>query len=408
MAEILDVVIVGAGPYGLSLAAHLNQTGVSFRVFGKPLDTWRHHVPKGMKLKSDGFASSLSSPLPKSRLEDYCAANGLPYSDTGFPVELYHFNAYATWFQKTFVPNLDQRCVTKLTREGDLFAITLEDGETIDARRVVLAVGITWYARKPDELENLPDWAASHSFQHHEVSQFKGKEVIVLGAGSSATDLAATLDDAGAFVRIVGRRKALPFHSAPSATDSSFLNQIRRPSTGIGPGWRSFFCANTPLLFHRMPEDLRLRAVKRHLGPSAGYFMRERIEGKIRTLMGQTLSGASAQDGHVALDLIDRATGAATTITCDHVIAATGYKVDLNKLPFLSRALVACVDKVENTPILSDNFETSVDGLYMTGISAANAFGPLLRFMVGAEFAAPRLAAHLRRRIGAAATRRAA
>jgi thioredoxin reductase len=407
MGNICDVAIVGAGPYGLSLAAHLSQTGLSFRIFGKPLDTWRHHVPKGMKLKSDGFASNLSSPFPGSRLEDYCMANGLPYSATRAPVELDHFNAYAMWFQKRFVPSLDERMVTGLTRDGENFSVTLEDGETVRARRVVLAVGITWFAKKPDLLEGLAASAVTHSFAHYDVSRFGGKDVIVLGAGASATDLAAALDDAGASVRIVGRRQALSFHSAPG--DSSFIDQIRRPSTGIGPGWRSFFCANTPLLFHRMPEEFRLRAVARHLGPAPGYFMRERIEGQIETIMGRTLAGAEARGGRVALHLADRASGAATTLTCDHVIAATGYKVDLTKLPFMARTLLACIDKVENTPILSDNFETSVDGLYMTGISAANAFGPLLRFMVGSEFAAPRLAAHLRRSFGAkTATKRAA
>jgi thioredoxin reductase len=407
MGEIVDVVVVGAGPYGLSLAAHLSQTNLTFRIFGKALDTWRNHVPMGMKLKSDGFASSLSSPLPGSRLEDYCAANSIPYHETDIPVDVTDFEAYATWFQKTFVPTLDERMVSNLTKEYGLFHVTLDDGEVVLARRVVLAVGITWFSNLPGVLAELPKWAASHSFEHHDMSCFAGNEVVVLGGGSSATGYAAALDEAGAFVRIVARSQALYFHSGPDGTDSSFVKQLKNPQSGIGPGWRSFLCARMPLLFHKMPSDFRTEVVKRHLGPATGWFMRERIEG-IKSVLGHTLERATAHEGHVVLDLKDRNTGETTTVTCDHVIASTGYTVDLAKLPFLSQTLRVCIDKNAQAPVLSDNFETSVDGLYMTGPAAANAFGPLLRFMVGAEFAAPRLAAHLRRKGGATQAKRAA
>ena len=56
----VEVAIVGAGPYGLSLAAHLNGAGIQTRVLGRPMDSWRSHMPQGMLLKSDPFASNLS------------------------------------------------------------------------------------------------------------------------------------------------------------------------------------------------------------------------------------------------------------------------------------------------------------------------------------------------------------
>ena len=71
-------------------------------------------------------------------------------------------------------------------------------------------------------------------------------------------------------------------------------------------------------------------------------------------------------------------------------VAATGYKADLARLPFLDGELRDAIEQVEGTPVLNDNFETSLPGLYFLGLSAANSFGPLLRFMVGAEFAAGR------------------
>ena len=59
-----QLAIVGAGPYGLSIAAHLRERGVNFRIFGTPMRTWREQMPRGMLLKSDGFASNLSDPQP--------------------------------------------------------------------------------------------------------------------------------------------------------------------------------------------------------------------------------------------------------------------------------------------------------------------------------------------------------
>ena len=103
-----DVAIIGAGPYGLSLAAQLAARGVSFRIFGKPLDTWRHHMPKDMLLKSDGFATNLSHPSPESTLKAYCAERGIPYDDMKIPVSLNLFLEYGAWFRKTYVPTLEE------------------------------------------------------------------------------------------------------------------------------------------------------------------------------------------------------------------------------------------------------------------------------------------------------------
>ncbi len=399
MPRFIEVAIIGAGPYGLSLAAHLSHAGVPFRIFGKPLSTWRHHMPKGMQLKSNGIASNISSPDASTTLKAWCAKNGHSYGDHAAPVALETFNAYATWFQKRAVPSLEELNVTSLSRHHERYTLVLENGERVEARHVVLAVGITWFAHLPDMLRGLGPDAVSHAFAHHDLSRFKGKDLIVLGAGASAVDVAALAEDAGAKVSILARAPSIRFHAAPDPDDGSFLKQLQRPSTGIGPGWRSFFCANTPLLFHRMPENLRLRATKNHLGPAPGWFMRERVEGRIPMALGHALKSVKAYDDRVTLDVVD-AQGNEKMLTCDHVIAATGYKPDLRRLPFLESFLRSAILQVENTPILSDHFETTADGLYVIGPAAANSFGPLMRFMVGAEFVAPRLAGHLKRKLG--------
>src|SRR5262249_40383454 len=152
MPHFVDVAIVGAGPYGLSLAAHMRAAGLSFRIFGKPMSTWRDHMPKGMCLKSEGFASNLSAPSNASTLHAWCAANRKSYSAQNVPVPVDDFVSYSDWFTRTYVPTLEPLNVTNIVHVPNGYALTLEDGTVAQTRRVVMAVGITWFKSVPDEL----------------------------------------------------------------------------------------------------------------------------------------------------------------------------------------------------------------------------------------------------------------
>lgn len=394
MRNFCQTAIIGAGPYGLSLAAHLNAAGADFRIFGRPLTTWREHMPKGMLLKSDGFASNLSAPDPSSTLKAWCAMRGVDYDDTLIPVPLSTFVDYSAWFQDRHVPMLEEAQVIALSKDQRGFALRLDTGEALHARQVVLTVGINWFRNLPAQLGGLPPELASHSYDHHDLSGFAGRKLLILGAGSSAVDMAVIAQDAGADVTLLARAPVIHYHAMPDPDAVSWLRAITHPSSGIGPGWRSFLCSNAPRLFRRMPESLRLRATKRHLGPAPGWFMRGKL--KARTFLGHEVEEARAHKGGVLLTAHD-GEGRRVEIFADHVIAATGYRPDLRRLPFLDAELRAGISHVAHTPNLSDHFETSVRGLYVTGPLAANAFGPLMRFMVGAEYAAPRIAARLTR-----------
>lgn len=407
MPNTVEVAIVGSGPYGLSLAAHLRESGIAFRIFGKPMATWRDHMPKGMCLKSDGFASNLSGPDRASTLEAWCKANGKDFDAKLTPVKVEDFVAYADWFTRTYVPTLEQQNVINIVRGPEGYTLTLEDGTVVAARRVVMAVGITWFKNLPQELAALPKTAVTHSFDHADCSAFAGKDVTVLGGGASAVDTAIALHEAGARVKIVARRKSINFHAAPDNEEPSLLQQIKMPSTGIGPGWRSLFCTATPLLFHRLPQKMRLEITRRHLGPAPGWFTREKAQGKIPMHLGLDLQSAHLVDGRIALEVKDE-DGRGRIVMTDHIVAATGYKADLARLPFLDSGLRGAIEQVEGTPVLNDNFESSQSDLYFLGLSAANSFGPLLRFMYGTEFAAPRLSAHLHRRVAASFGKKAA
>ncbi|MBV8979218.1 MAG: NAD(P)/FAD-dependent oxidoreductase [Alphaproteobacteria bacterium] len=406
MTQSTDVAIVGAGPHGLSLAAHLAAKGVNFRIFGKPMTTWSQRMPKNMILKSDGFATNLSAPAPDSTLKAWSRRKGLAYADQGLPIPLDNFLAYADWFQKRYVPSVEPVDVAGVTQQGEDFRLTLESGETLIARSVVLAVGITWFEHLPEILSALPAALRSHSAAHRDVAQFKGKDVAVIGAGSSAVDLAWLLHQQGAKPHIVARAAGIEYNKVPDASDESLLGRIQRPASGIGRGWRSLFCAEAPLLFYRLPQALKRRAIDSHMHPAAGWFMREKVEGVIPMSLGCTVAGAKAENGRVLLRLAG-AQGKSERLDCDHVIAATGYRMDMRRLPFLPQSLVARIAEADGTPILSDSFETPIPKLYAVGPAALETFGPLMRFMVGAEFAAPRVAGRLERSFGASLRRAA-
>jgi len=397
MKNMCDVVIVGAGPYGLSLAAHLRARGIDFRVFGKPLDTWSRHMPEGMMLKSDGFASNLSSPAPDSTLKAFCAARGLAYGDQGLPVPLAQFLDYANAFRGRHVPDLDTRMVSWIGQDANGFHLTLDDGETFGARHVVLAVGITWFAFTPAVLKPLAQDALSHSFDHRTVSRFKGKEVAVIGAGSSAIDLAYALHEAGASPRVIARRAFLDYNNTPDPDAETLIRRTLAPASGIGRGWKSWFCAGAPLLFHRLPRHVKARAISSHMHPAGGWFMREKVEGVVPQTLSSTVQSAAMTKGRATLTLARN--GKTETRSFDHVIAATGYAPDLRRLPFLAPELSARAAPNGGSPAIGDAFETAVPGLYTIGLTAMAGFGPLMRFMYGAEFAAPRLASHLDKKL---------
>lgn len=395
MKDIVDVAIIGAGPYALSLAAHLRETGLSFRIFGKPLSTWTEHMPDGMKLKSDGFASNLYAPAANSTLKAYCTHHGIAYHDTDIPVRLDVFNAYAEAFMWRFAPNVEAKDVMLLQRKDDDFLLLLENGERAFARHVVLAVGITAFADMPEELKRIPKEYRSHSFHHKSARHLHRREVVVIGGGASAIDIAAQLAENDVSVRIVTRDRKIRWHNPPGVRHA--LSWLTKPMSGIGPGWRSLLCTKLPELFHALPQSLRLRAVRRHLGPAPAWFMRARVDGRIPITLDSEVIGATMRGRRVSLTIASK--GEEGEIQCDYVIAATGYKTDMSRLSFLEQRLLSQIEQAKGTPVLSSQFETTVRGLYVIGPAAANSFGPMMRFMVGAGYTSPRLTKHLSRRL---------
>jgi FAD-dependent urate hydroxylase len=213
--SIVDVAIVGSGPYGLSIAAHLRQHGIAFRIFGVPMQNWRTAMPKGMFPKSEGAASNLSDPAHGMTLAQYCGSRKLPYRDIALPVPIETFVDYGLAFQRQLVPEVEQHQVVALAERQRLFNLRLDTGGEVTARRVVLAVGTTYFGRMPAEFGALPPELASHSREHCEFVRFRQKEVIIIGGGQSALETAALLHEQGARVRVLVREPRLAWNPVP-------------------------------------------------------------------------------------------------------------------------------------------------------------------------------------------------
>ena len=389
--------VIGAGPYGLSVAAHLRARGINARVFGDVMSSWRTQMPAGMCLKSTPDASSLGSPVPGYTLSDYCASEGIrPLAgDEVVPIQL--FTRYGQWFQQCLVPDVEDETIQEIRRTGRGFHLTLGSGEELLTPRVVVATGITGLAYVPPELASItPDGPSaggpvSHSSQHDNLAGFRGARVAVIGAGQSALESAALLREAGAVPTVLARETAR-FGSPPVTPTNPFMAKLPQPHSPLGPTWRIYPFSHAAGLFPYLPAETRLRLVKRVLGPLGAWWLADRVLGQVPILNGHAVRGATQDASGVALTT-SCTDGQHTTMRVDHVLAATGYRVDLAKLGFLGPELRQQIRLTGGYPQLSGSFESSVPGMYFVGLPAAATFGPLMRFVCGAQFAARRVSA---------------
>ena len=385
-----DAVVVGAGPYGLSTAAHLLGRGLSVAVFGKPLELWRGHMPNGMLLRSHWWATNLSDPHGQYGFERFFRESKV--YDKCYPIPRDAFIEYGLWFQEHAVPRVDETYVSSIERQGDHFLITLEDGRKVRSAAVVMAIGLSYYADRPEPYNRLPAGLVSHSWGLHDLRRFQGKQVVVIGGGQSAIEYAALLHEAGAAVDVIARRPILWLD--PDRTHQrTMLERILAPNTTIAPGWVNWMLEHRPYVFHRFPQHSKDRFNRSHCVATAAHWLRQRVIGKVTLHEGRTVTAVEAVDGNVDVTISD-----GSRVRADHVILATGYKVDITKLTMIDPALLAGIDADMAMPTLSPWFESMVPGLYFVGLTSMRAFGPLYRFVAGCGAAAKRVASAVARR----------
>ena len=390
MSHTLEAAVIGAGPYGLSIAAHLRARGVSLRVFGQPMKTWTP-MPRSLCLKSLGFATSIDVPQAGSDFPGWLAARGL---ETLEPISYADFTEYGLAVQQRHVPELEALDVLGLEADpGGGYRLTLATGESLRARKVVVAVGLGYFQRIPDQLAALPSGLVSHSFGRYDFARYAGREVAVIGAGQSALEVAVLLHEAGARPTLVARTPPI-FHGR-TPRERSLLERIREPLTVLGAGRKHWLLEHLPWGVHYAPEDWRVRLARTYLGPAGAWWLRERFLGRVPVLAPARLLSAHEEHGEAVLALsVDG--GSASERRFAHVVCGSGFEHDVRRVPFLGPELLGRLGLIQGrAPRLSRTFESTLPGLYFVGPISAYAFGPLFRFVCGTAYTSPTVARHL-------------
>ena len=281
--------------------------------------------------------------------------------------------------------------VTGISAEPGCFELTLDTGERARARRVVVAAGVEHFAWLPGELIGLPADICTHASAHVDLSVFDGKKVVVLGAGQSALETAALLHERGTDVQIVMRKDQPVWNGVPLALDRPLPQRLKEPEAGLGSGWSTWFYSRHPRMYRHLPEAARIYRARTALGPAGASWLRPRVEGVVPIRGGRELRWAKGTNEGITLGLacVD---GTREELSADHVIAATGYRPNTSRLTFIDEHLRAGVRTVAGTPVVGKDYQSSVPGLYFVGPAVAPTFGPVMRFVYGADHAARAMA----------------
>jgi FAD-dependent urate hydroxylase len=376
------VTVIGAGPYGLSAAAYLKAAGIEARIFGEPMSFWADQMPVGMCLRSNWGASHIADPKQELTLDAYCRENG---NHVSRPIPLDRFVDYGRWYQRKAVPNVEKREVRKVDIDPRGFRVVLADGEEYTSQRVAVATGIGSFAFRPAEFNGIPSALVSHTTEHRDLKKFKGQRVVVIGAGQSALESAALMKEGGIEVEVIARSKTLNWVGLHARLHHlGAVSRMLYSTRDVGPAGISRLVA-APHLFRKLPRGLQDRIAYRAIRPAGAGWLQPRLTG-VSITMGLRLASAVASGSRLLLRFDDGSDRFA-----DHVLLATGFRVDVSRYSFLSETLSKQLETVSGFPVLKRGLESSVPGLHFLGKPAAWSFGPLLGFVSGAEFAASEL-----------------
>ena len=377
-----DLLIIGAGPFGLAIAAAAAHAGIEHLIVGKPMEFWRKHMPKGMYLRS--ACDWHLDPQNKDTIEKFVALQGKTSRDVE-PLSLDFYLSYVDWFQQqkniqplpVYIQRLDH------SSTDNTFTATTVDGDTIHAQRVALAPGFKHFTNIPDELKSrLLEGHFVHTCEFADFSNSAGKRYLIIGGRQSAFEWAALLIEAGAAaVHLSHRHESPTFDEADWSWVNAMVDKIAE-----NPAWyRNLSQTEKDEIAHRMWAEGRLK-LEPWLAPRV---QNDRIHLWPRT---EVMACREQGNGELQVELTN-----GETVEVDQIILATGYKVNIAQLPVLASGNILDELKTRNGfPELDDHFETSIPGLFITSMPAAQDFGPFFGFTIAVRAAAQLICERLR------------
>lgn len=375
MDEKTNLLIVGAGPFGLTMAAHAADLGIEHLVVGKPMEFWQHHMPAGMLLRSasDWHLDAAG----RDTIERFLAEQGRTPAEVE-PLSRDLYLAYARWFQERKQVRPIERYVQTLDYQAGGapgFRATLDDGHTIAARRVLLALGFRYFCHVPAELAALlPAGRFAHSCELVDFAGLRGKRCLIVGGRQGAYEWAALLHEAGAAAVHVAHRHPAP---AFAASDWSWVPPLMETMVDNPTWFRRLSPAEQEQMSYRLWAEGRLK-----IEP----WLEDRVltDGVHLWPGTQVAACRETADGAMAVRLDNGA-----ELTVDQIILATGYRVRIEQVPFLRRGNILPQLATRNGgPVLDAQFQTSVPGLFMTSMAANPDFGPFFAFTVSVRTSA--------------------
>ena len=368
-----DLLIIGAGPFGLAIAAQAAHLGIDHLVVGKPMEFWRKNMPAGMYLRSSWDWHL--DPLDVHTIESFLVSRGQTTAEIE-PLSLDFYLEYADWFQTQKGIVAQPWVVQRVDRdaENDRFVVRTNTGEIIEARNVALAPGFRYFPNIPEELKSrLPAGRYEHTCEFVDFSSAANQRYLIVGGRQSAFEWAALLLEAGAQAVYISHRHDSP---AFAVSDWTWVEPLV-DRMNEDPNWfRRLSQEEKDTFNRRLWAEGRLK-----LEP----WLEPRIrDDRVRVLPRTEIVACVEQGEEVIVTLSDGA-----EIFCDRIVLATGYKVDIGRVPFLAAGNVLAELETRNGfPVLDEQFQTSVPGLFITSMPATQDFGPFFGFTVSVRASA--------------------
>jgi cation diffusion facilitator CzcD-associated flavoprotein CzcO len=275
------LLVIGAGPYGVAVAAYAQARGIATVVAGHPMALWRQHMPAGMFLRSstDWHLDAEDVHTFAAFVED----RGIAAADID-PLPIAVFLDYTDWFIERSGLAIAQDMVTRLVRRGHGFEATLAKGRRLVADRVVAASGIARFQRLPAWAGEVPAHLQCHTCDFVDFAAVHDARLLIVGGRQSAYEWAALAADHGAARIDVVHRHAMPrFAPVSWAFVNPYIEQtlqtrgwwqglpLERQQAISGEFWAAGRLRLDPWLTPRLPKDRVVRRPTHDAVPPGGY-----------------------------------------------------------------------------------------------------------------------------------------